>query len=232
MNIRRFLEAQEADVIVLPEWRAGAPERECWAASLGMCCESPAIGKNRNGVFAAAKQPFCAKNKTPVEGFSGGLLLVEFASWSMLACYVPGARLTNKQQIEAKARYFDACTEIAGSSNRRPLLIVGDMNTGNQTADRAPDSEKYSCVKRFDDLSLENGLVDLWRRENGAEKREWSWLSPGKRNPYRLDHAFGNAPFVEKFSPSCWYDHTPREAGFTDHSAVVISMSELIHTFA
>src|SRR5574337_1315927 len=225
-RIARFLEAQDPDVIVLLEWRVGSPERERWADSLGIFRASANDGKTPNGVFVAAKKPFKAGSRTPGQESPGALLLVEFNSWSMLACYVPGAERTDKAQVEAKARYFAVCREVASDSNTRPLLIIGDLNTGNQTADRTPQGDRYACAEHFDDLSRKHGLVDLWRWKYGQDKQEWTWFSQPRQNPFRLDHAFGNAPFIERFAPTCWYDHGPREAKFTDHSAVMVSLSE------
>jgi exonuclease III len=57
-KIIEFVEAQKPDVIVLPEWRAGPPEKEGWANSLKMCWDSISDGKTSNGVFVAARQTF------------------------------------------------------------------------------------------------------------------------------------------------------------------------------
>jgi exonuclease III len=180
-------------------------------------------GKPVNGVFVATKLAFKAKSKTPGKDSSGALLQVQFESWEMLACYFPGASARDKDRVRAKARYFEACRDAASGTGARPLLIVGDLNTGNQTADRTEGGEKYTCSEHFDDLSQKDGLTDLWRRSNGADAREWTWFSSNKRNPFRLDHAFGHRPFVEFFRPTCRYDHRPREAGFSDHSAIVVA---------
>ena len=55
----------------------------------------------------------------------------------MLACYFP--------QLEAKAAYFDVCERVAKDCGGQPLLTVGDMNTGNQIADKTPAGVKYAC---------------------------------------------------------------------------------------
>jgi len=65
--------------------------------------------------------------------------------------------------------------------------------------------------------------LDLWRRTQGPHAREWTWMT--KANGFRLDHAFGNSAFVAAFDPSCRYDHSPRENGFSDHSALLILTS-------
>jgi len=102
---------------------------------------------------------------------------------------------------------------VAKECSGQPLLIVGDLNTGNQMSDKTPAGTKYDCSEHFDRLSQREGLVDLWRRSNGADVREWTWYSTA-RNGFRLDHAFGNRVFVDLFGPSCRYDHRPREVGF------------------
>jgi exonuclease III len=171
-------------------------------------------GTTKNGVLIAAKRGYIATSVTPGKESAGSLMRVQFDSWVMLACYFP--------QLEAKAAYFDVCRRVAQDSSDQPLLIVGDMNTGNQLIDKTPTGTKYACSDRFDQLSQKEGLVDLWRRSNGMQAREWTWLT--KRNGFRLDHAFGNRPFVERFDPRCWYDHRPRGEKHSDHSAVLISL--------
>ena len=116
------------------------------------------------------------------------------------ACYFP--------QKRAKSRFFDVCRDVAKDKGARPLLIVGDLNTGNQMSDRTPSGTKYDCSEDFDRLSQREGLVDLWRKSNGADTREWTWRSTAG-NGFRLDHAFGNEMFVDRFGPSCCYDHRP-----------------------
>jgi exonuclease III len=110
------------------------------------------------------------------------------------------------------------------SRQREALPDGGDLNTGNQVADRTPTGEKYACAERFDWLSEAGGLVDLWRRTNGAAAREWTWLT--SKNGFRLDHAFGNGPLVKRFDPSCQYDDAPRKIGFSDHSAVLVAFTK------
>ena len=56
-------------------------------------------------------------------------MLAGFQGWSLLASYFP--------QRSAKARFFATCKEVAASHARTPLVIVGDLNTGNQTTDRS-----------------------------------------------------------------------------------------------
>jgi exonuclease III len=212
-RILDFVESQGADVVVFTEWRRGDSLAEAWATSRGMHWIGACEGATRNGVFVASALGFQSRSATPGPETAGTLLHVDFRDWRMLASYFP--------QGEAKARYFWACSDIARAVGAAPFLLVGDLNTGNQLADKTPSGERYACAERFDHLSAGDGLVDLWRRTHGADAREWSWMT--KANGFRLDHAFGNLAFVAAFDPACRYDHSTREAGFTDHSALLIS---------
>ena len=88
--------------------------------------------------------------------------------------------------------------------------------------DRSENAGRYVCADAFDGLPLQHGLHDLWRRTNGPEAREWTWLSH-RKNGFRIDHALANDVFVQWARPACSYDHRPREEGWTDHSAVVVT---------
>jgi hypothetical protein len=64
------------------------------------------------------------------------------------------------------------------------------------------------------------GLTDLWRAING-NRQEWTRRS--MTSGFRIDHAFGNKPLLERFRPIfCRYDHAPRETKITDHSALLV----------
>ncbi len=216
-RILDFVEAHCADVVIFTEWR----QREApgaavtWATSRGMKWVEACEGATKNGVFVASTLPFEATNVTPDSETAGTLVRVTFDGWTMLAAYFP--------QRDAKARYFEACSDVAAAVGVEPFILMGDLNTGNQRADRTPTGEKYVCADLFDALSESHGLIDLWRRTHSADAREWSWMT--KTNGFRLDHAFGNPAFIIAFDPTCRYDHSSREAGFTDHSALLISTS-------
>jgi len=214
-GILDFLEVHAPNIVVLAEWRTGKPSQlEGWLSSKAMNWAFANDGATKNGVLVASDQLSIAVTATPRCESPGTLLRVQFDSWTMLACYFPNG--------DAKAKYFDVCETVAKDCGPRPLLIVGDLNTGNQLVDKTPSGVKYACSERFDRLSQKEGLVDLWRRTHGPEAREWTWRT--KQNGFRLDHAFGNQSFVDKFNPTCQYDHRPREGNFSDHSAVVISL--------
>jgi exodeoxyribonuclease III len=180
-------------------------------------------------VLFAAKTSFASSCVTPHharigrpysarEGRGGALLIADFGDLRMLAAYFPGGKL--------KAPFFEVCTAQAEASTV-PFLLLGDLNTGRNDIDKEPNGARFHCVAEFKALPL----VDLWRAQHGDAAQDWSWHSPksAKRrsNGFRIDHAFANAAFRERFpSIRCVYDHEPRKMKLSDHSALVLSVSE------
>jgi len=211
--ICQFLGSHKPDVIVLTEWREGTSGRNFmeWINSQGLLHNATLNdGSTANGVCLAARIPFQIGTMTPHDSTPGVLMLACFQSWTLLASYFP-----------QRARFFTACAEIAAAHAATPFVIVGDLNTGNQLVDKSAGGAPYFCAEGFDALTSRASLVDLWRRTNGTDAREWTWLS--NQNGFRIDHAFGNEPVVRLVQPSCIYDHRPREENITDHSALIIT---------
>ncbi|WP_114392768.1 endonuclease/exonuclease/phosphatase family protein [Oleisolibacter albus] len=214
--IRDFIEGHDPDVIILTEWRNtdGGRSLQARATSHGMHCATLNDGSTANGIFVAAREPFAAESRTPPgKTCAGALLQIRFTGRTMLACYFP--------QRDAKVPFFDAVLRVASENRSIPFLLVGDLNTGNQIADRSPAGGQYSCAPMFDALSTPGGLIDVWRQTQGADAREWTWLSR-TGNGIRIDHAFANTAYLHGRTLSCTYDHTPRSLGFSDHSALVL----------
>jgi exonuclease III len=210
-----YLDAHDPDTVVLTEWRNGVSGAVFanWATGRGMCHAGLAHGGTANGVFAASKHSFRTASATPAGQGTGVLMLARFAGVSLLACYFP--------QLSEKLAFFDRCEQVARRHGARPFMLVGDLNTGNQTTDRSQHAGRYSCAGGFDGLCARDGLVDLWRLSNG-DLREWTWLSH-RGNGFRIDDALANAPYVRTFAPNCRYDHSARTTGLTDHSAVLVA---------
>jgi exonuclease III len=210
-----FVGAHDPDVVVFTEWWSSdmRGSAEVWASGRNMKWIGACEGATRNGVAIAARTSFDCASVTPGRESAGTMLRADLAGWTMLAAYFP--------QGELKHRYFDVCHDVSQACVGKPFLLIGDLNTGNQVADKTPNGVKYACPERFDRLSSIEGLVDLWRQTNGAHAREWSWRT--SKNGFRIDHAFANREFVQRHRPVCHYDHTPQEARFSDHSALLVT---------
>jgi exodeoxyribonuclease III len=211
-----YLNHANADIVVLTEWRASDNGELfiTWAKSRGMFHAVLNDGKTHNGILIASKFLFDWETRTPKDETAGVLMLVRFASWTMLASYFP--------QAHAKRDFFNTVVNVAAEHAGRPFLIVGDLNTGNQTSDKSSGGGNYHCADQFDQLSSIASLVDLWRGSHGLDAREWTWLSRTK-NGFRINHAFGNRRIVELAVPDCRYDHAPRLSGLSDHSALLVT---------
>ena len=212
-----YLDGIAPDLVVLTEWRDGPVGQafRAWADRCGLHHATLNDGGTANGVLIAAQETCAIASVTPRTGATGVIALARFAELSVLACYFPS--------MKQKAPYFDAAIIAAQRHKRRKFILLGDLNTGNQHADREPAGVRYHCADQFDAFTRDHRLVDLWRHSQG-EAREWSWQSH-RQNGFRLDHAFANRALIKDHAPHCVYDHKPRLSGLTDHSAVVITLS-------
>jgi exonuclease III len=100
------------------------------------------------------------------------------------------------------------------------VIVVGDFNTGESELD-APRPNFY-CSEYFCALP-KRGFTDLWRHKRGREAREYTWN--GRKNPYRLDHAFGTASVVARLQ-SCDYSHKERDSGISDHALMLVELAD------
>lgn len=215
-----YLDSLDPDTVLLTEWRDNSTGRTFvdWAEGRGMSHAALTDGHTANGVFLASSDPFATESATPCVQDPGCLMLARFAGMTLLGCYFP--------QLKAKTVFFKRCLETARQHQAAPFLLAGDLNTGNQLTDRSAGAGKYYCADDFDRLVSAGRLLDLWRLTNDPS-HEWTWLSPQKKNGFRIDHAFGNSAFVATAAPICTYDHQSREAGLTDHSAVIVRIRDV-----
>jgi exonuclease III len=221
-----YFDAQQADVIILTEWQDTARGHaiDAWARAKGLCCHGLADGGKANGIFVASKCPVTPSTKTPQGDTTGVLMLAQAATWTILACYFP--------QKHEKPPFFAAVADVAAAHADAPLIVIGDLNNGNQERDRGEGGAKFIGPDNFQALSGTAGLVDVWRLTPGDDAREYSYVSaPGKvsmaGNGFRIDHAFANDAYMRQMRPVCHYDHKTREwvggARLTDHSALIVT---------
>ena len=188
-----------------------------WASARGMTCVEAGEVSTQNGLFIPSKPSFSTSRATSAPHMSRHAYVGGYTGWSMLACYFP------QNDKLARGAILMLATGSSEFANR-PFLLLGDLNTGNQKLDKSPGGTPFFCADRFDELSASCGLVDLWRRSNDADALRVDMAQCERtQDGFRIDHAFGNPKFVERFRPFCRYDHQPRNDGFSDHSALLIS---------
>jgi exodeoxyribonuclease-3 len=210
-----WLHGRSPDLAILSEWRAnqsGAMIVKDLVAAGYYLAAQPGTG-TPNGILIGSRMPFVSRlDLTPISATAGQLILVSLAEFDLIGAYFPNH--------EAKQPFFSACHEAALARQGRPLLLIGDLNTGDNNADLTPGGVPFLCAAEFESLR-NSGLVDLWRSQHGPEAREYTWSTT--KNDFRIDHALANAPFIDRLGPiDCQYDHQTRGARLSDHSALIV----------
>ncbi len=142
----------------------------------------------------------------------------------------------SQKEGQAKVRTFEAVfARLAALDDDAPALLCGDLNTpqyesregvvqtfaqtraGNLRPQRG---ERHDRAERMI-LGGPPGWSDAFRSLHGYEARDRSWRT-GRHPGYRLDHILVSPALA---SVACAYDHSLREDGLSDHSALVARVS-------
>jgi exonuclease III len=107
--------------------------------------------------------------------------------------------------------YWAAAADWVACRTTHPFIMLGDFNAGASLVD-APDY-RFRTGPRFARLA-EIGLVDLWRREH-RDRREHTWFS---------------RPGVGRAGRGFRIDHEVRERGWSDHSLLLVDLSQPVTT--
>ncbi|MBI3224344.1 MAG: exonuclease III [Mycolicibacterium cosmeticum] len=100
-------------------------------------------------------------------------------------------------------------------------LLVGDFNIGNSELE-APTGAQFIGPEMPGRL-VGSGYIDVWRYLHPGAP-EYSWFSRPGDNGFRSDYLFAVPEFAQRVG-MCEFDHAPRLAGETDHSALVAAVS-------
>jgi exodeoxyribonuclease III len=213
-RITDALTRHEADVLVLSEYRGGAPATRLLGAlsTLGYAYVTALAPPPRfNGVLIAARCAFLEHS-----GIGSGLpepyrvVSVEFAAFRLVGIYMPN--------LLAKIPYWEALIAALKANAGEHALAMGDFNTCRAYLDEAGAIDKTA---HYMDKIAEIGFCDLWRRRHPAV-REYSWFSTSG-NGFRIDHAFLSAGLAAQAGP-IRYSHEERLAGLSDHSPLIVEL--------
>lgn len=212
IELLRLLAAYSADVVVLTEFRenSNADRFKTRLFELGYKWQATnSIDPKENSVFVAARIPFVCNGQLGQPGVhQHRLLLAKFSNFSLIGVYFP--------QNEEKRPVFDFLIQNARVLLGEAGLIIGDFNTGKHYLDEA--GKTFACADCLDQLEA-GGFVDSWRARN-PDAREYSWISAAK-NGFRIDHVLCTESLNRQVT-RIYYEHGPREAAATDHSALVV----------
>jgi exodeoxyribonuclease III len=215
VGIAAALQVQNADVLVLSEYRGGEAGLRLRAmlAGIGFPWASrsePPPG--RNGVLIAARQAF--RDRGVVDA-----TLPE--PWKIVDAVFPGFRLTGvyMPNLRAKEPYWDRLIATLPDRARASALVIGDFNTCRPFVD---EPGAFDVTAHYLDKIEAIGFSDLWRKRF-PEGREYSWYSH-RHNGFRIDHAFFSRRLAKR-TGEIRYSHTEREARLSDHSPLVLELS-------
>ncbi|MGJ8641767.1 MAG: endonuclease/exonuclease/phosphatase family protein [Luteolibacter sp.] len=214
------LRLYSSDALVLSEFRNN-PSGEILRTELKdmgyQFQASPPADARTNTVLIAAREPFEAvtfpgQMADPELGdFSTSVLLAKFPDLNIFGLYLPGE--------ERKRPVFDFLLNLPAEYLPSDSMLIGDFNTGQHYLDEA--GATFKSAEQFQEL-LTQGWIDAWRSRNPIG-REFTWLSPGYRNGFRLDHAFVS-PTLDQRITDVRYSHGEREQKITDHSVMLMEL--------
>ncbi|MBT8191289.1 MAG: hypothetical protein KJO29_12735 [Bacteroidia bacterium] len=116
-----------------------------------------------------------------------------------------------------KHKLFEFLTKE--SKQHENLIIAGDYNSGKNYIDQKGNSFWYT-----DQLTQleESGMEDAFRLKH-VDIAEYSWFSH-KGNGFRYDHIYMNKVLTPVLS-DCYYEHSWREKGLSDHSPMFLELA-------
>ena len=206
----------DADLLIVTEFRLNTTGVAiCSAlAGAGYALSHPGVDDKANSVLVASRDPILGSSPLDPDLTDQRHLWVAELGWLKLcAVYMP--------LNTAKLPYWQALERAANHESSGPGLFIGDFNTGNNRLDLSKGASPFIASDYFDRFGA-GTLVDIWRTRNG-DVSEFSWFSAPARNGFRLDHAFATRA-LNKMVQRCEYDHHPRERGFSDHSALLLTI--------
>jgi exonuclease III len=203
----------DADILVITEFRTNAAgaRLKLHLAAAGYTTSHPYADPKSNCTLIAARHGIARAWAFADDLDPRHLWCAEIEGVVLCAVYLP--------QKTAKLRYWEALIRDARSNGIG--VLVGDFNTGNNDLDKDPQGAGFIGSEMPGRL-IGSGYVDVWRSRHPAA-REYSWFSRSGDNGFRLDHLYAAPELAHRVS-LCEFDHAPRLAGETDHSALVTEL--------
>ncbi|OBI55682.1 exonuclease III [Mycolicibacterium fortuitum] len=200
----------DADLLVVTEFRANAAGTALVATleRAGYTTTHPMADPKQNTVLIASRTPIDRAAPFTRDLPARHLWCAEFDGTIICGVYLP--------QAHEKLPYWEALIDRARRSGVD--LLIGDFNTGNNDLDKEPRGTKFIGPEMPGRL-IATGYTDVWRSLHPTA-REYSWFSRPGDNGFRLDYVFAAPEFAQRVR-ACEFDHAPRLAGETDHSALV-----------
>ncbi|HKJ00090.1 MAG TPA: endonuclease/exonuclease/phosphatase family protein [bacterium] len=214
-----YLLRHEADVLVLTEHRHNPASsllreglREAGYAHQLASHDVPRV----NHLLVAARLPLTPAPQRLLRVDRVRLLPVRVGGLLLVGVHLPN--------LKAKLPHWNALLKLAGRLDGERAVFMGDFNSGHHVQDVERPPFPFSASYEAYMGALEaRGWADAWRRLH-PEAREYSWYSHRQRG-FRLDHAFLSPACLQTLRAAA-FDHSVRESGASDHSALWVELDE------
>jgi len=224
-NILATLESHQADIIALQEFRHSSSKLRLISGLEELGFSHNYIPDTKDAtthtVALFSYYPIDCKALTPDPANTTDAVLAVKANVSIIDSEAPDIdlitlHLPHKQK---QLPYFKSLQNLTPELKDRHAIMIGDFNCGIPFEDS--ETKSFYATQQFQSL-LSQGWTDAWRSRN-PEIREYTWVSSRSGNGFRYDHALVTAGLDQRIC-DIKYDHEPREAGFSDHSLLLVDI--------
>jgi endonuclease/exonuclease/phosphatase family metal-dependent hydrolase len=223
---------QEVIPRALPRWVERLQDAGYAVVASAVAPDAPRV--NRLGVLVASRHSLAPVEPAPAPvPWPERLLVVDTqpAGWAQPLRVVTLHAPLSAREDHVKVRSLETVhASLAALPAERPALLCGDLNTP-QYEDRDGTVQTFAQTRtgrlrpgrgerhdRAERMIIAGppGWRDAFRSLHGYEARDRSWKT-GRHPGYRLDHILVSPGLI---ALACAYDHSVREDGLSDHSAM------------
>jgi len=203
-------------LVVLQEFRAsrGAMLRTQFADA-GLTHQHTSDAGDANGMLLASESRPTSEIPAPAGVPARRWLGAWFEEWDL---GVLGVHVPDDTRPGDKSLFLQGLLALVRAWGTRPLLIAGDLNT----ARRGPDGTGRYGGEELLGVLWSLGYRDCWREAN-PHSREVTWRGHDGSEG-RIDGAWAS-PDAGARIREVRHDHSGRELGLSDHSAVVVDVA-------
>ena len=228
-RIVRQISRWAPDVAVLSEFRATPPSLAL-AAGLGEQGLAHQLSTARRS--APGTNALLLASRWPLERIRLAGAPCEPQRWAaaLIAAPLPvvvGAMHIPNRTTGRKYPFLEAVLGCARGWARGPAVFLGDTNSGRRGLDEQVPAFNAIEEQWIDGLA-ECGWHDAFRHLRPAA-RAYTWYSPQRRNGFRIDQAFVNAPLLARLKEAAYVwggRRHARRALLSDHAALVLDLAE------
>jgi exodeoxyribonuclease III len=212
-----WLSVREEQILVLTETGTGAGSRALLGRLAGagwdVRISEPPDGER--GVAIATSLKASPRAGAIVDYLPWRAERLTLAGLDVIGLYVP-SRDESAEKVARKRRFcVGVSARLAGRESAR-TVVIGDLNV-LEPVHRPHHGAFRDWEYRFYDEFPVRGYLDAYRHAH-PDGIEHSWVDYQGRG-YRFDHMFLSEDILSRLQ-TCSYDHAPREAELSDHSAL------------